>query len=533
MTDLSQAFLSYCRARPDDPAAHLFGTESAVLSRRDLINGAARAASVLATAGVNPGDRVVLALPTGFAFLYWFWGCQLAGAIPVPLEPVNAAAGPRAESQVARLVGIAHQTAAAVVVADRAEVLQERLDSARILAAAAWREGEDAQTRPVADDSVCAFIQFTSGSTGPSKGCVISHRAALRNADSLIEACGVRAGDEVYTWMPLHHDMGLMCGVIGPVRGDLTALLRPPHMFALRPLSFLRHLSGRPRVHSAAPNFAMRLLLTALARQPDETFDLAGLRTLVCGAEPIDAGLAAALVDALGAHGFGAEAFRPAYGMAETVVIATCGRGVNTRPPPRDGPTRTPLIDLGPPVGGGRVAILDGALQPVVEGQVGEIALASDFLMDGYYGDPDATAQALCDGWLLTGDLGLQADGCLFYVGRRKTLLVINGQNIAPSDLEAGVAAGLGDGVLRVACFGEPGAAGTDEIWLLAETRRPAVLESLAREAVPLCMAVCGAPAARIFAGPPGCIPTTSSGKIDRSRLRAACETERGVTQLR
>ena len=110
---------------------------------------------------------------------------------------------------------------------------------------------------------------------------------------------------------------------------------------------------------------------------------------------------------------------------------------------------------------------------------------------------------------------------------------MINGQNIAPSDIEAGVAAGLGDGVLRVACFGEPGAAGTDEIWLLAETRRPAVLESLAREAVPLCMAVCGAPAARIFAGPPGCIPTTSSGTIDRSRLRAACETERGVTQLR
>ncbi len=540
---LNEALDELVRRRGDRVWLTLYAKDRVAcrLTYARLREGAEAWAAHLARCGVEPGDRVILVLPTERAFYESYWGILLAGAVPVPAYPPVRMG--RLEEYLVNLAAVARSSGARVVITSPVvrplvRPLEDRLpEGCRFVVPADVVPGGSAPgARPAPGD--LALLQYTSGSTGSQKGVMLSHGNLLANLRAIGAGIEVRDDDVAVSWLPLYHDMGLIGLMLGTLYFGIPLVAISPIDFLRRPARWIRLLSEHRGTVTAGPNFAYSLVARKMRDADLQGIDLSPLRVALCGAEPIHPTTVDGFTRRFEPCGFRPEAFFPAYGLAEN-TLAVSFSPLGTRPrvehldaealerenravrrEPGEG-TRA-VVSVGFPLPTVEVAVVDEEDRSLPEGVRGEVVVRGPSVMAGYLGQPEATAQVLRNGWLHTGDLGFFLDGHLYISGRRKDLVIKAGRNYFAEDLET--AAARVDGVRPggVCAFSVSRAdRGTEEVILVAEAREGAEPGGLADAIRREVGESTGCRPDQVVMVPPRTLPKTSSGKIQRFRARS------------
>ncbi|GAB3005294.1 fatty acyl-AMP ligase [Amycolatopsis acidiphila] len=521
----------FARASDERP---VFTFQDFPAGEEHTLSWAQLAARVRAVAGrlrevAAPGDRVAIVAPQELSYPVAFFGVLAAGLIAVPLFD------PASRAHRGRLAGALRDCGADVwLTSARAlDRVRELGDPAHLLVLDEI-DGDGIDPVPVAMDAP-AYLQYTSGSTREPAGAIITHRALVASCWQTSRAYEVDEGVTCVGWIPFFHDMGLIQLLCLPVFGGARSVFMAPVEFVRRPERWLRQMSEFPNVFTAAPNFAFDLAVEAASR---EGLDLSGVRVALNGSEPVRPRTVEEFQKAFGPYGFRREAHRPSYGLAEaTVYVASAGpegptttafdrsalargRAVEVGPDFED---RQELVSVGRPLGQ-RVAIVhEGREQP--EGAMGEIWVHGPHVAAGYWRREDDAFGARLDGlggWLRTGDLGVFHRGELYITGRIKDVIVIDGRNHYPQDIEA-TAAQAHPAIRRdrVAAFGVRDARGEGVVVVAEQARETEVDPKEVSRAVLRAVGREHEVALRSFRlVPPGALPRTSSGKVARSAAR-------------
>jgi 1-acyl-sn-glycerol-3-phosphate acyltransferase len=527
------------------------------LTYEGLLRMGRETASGLLRAGVVPGDRVAIMLPTGMDYLASFFGALLAGAVPVPIYP--PARPSQIEDHLRRHAGILANAGAAVLIAPEnaqavARLLRLNVDTLRTVAAPAeLRAGAGDPGRPTLRGADLAYLQYTSGSTGQPKGVMLTHANLLANVRAMGEALRATPRDVFVSWLPLYHDMGLIGAWLGSLYFGIPLVLMSPLRFLARPERWLRAIHRHRGTLSGGPNFAYEMCVRLVRGAALEGLDLSSWRVAFNGAEPVIPETLERFAARLAPHGFRREALMPVYGLAEN------GVGLAFPPPGReprvDRVRRDPLVREGraapaapdepgaarfPACGmvipGHELRIVGETGAELGEREEGRIEFRGPSATHGYFRNPEATRALIHGGWLDSGDVGYLAEGEVFITGRRKDLIIRAGRNIYPHELEEAIGAIEGIRQGSVAVFGAADAAsGTERVVALAETpqRDPARRAALRQAIDAAAVALLGTPLDDVMLAPPHTVPKTSSGKIRRQASRALYESGLGTVRRR
>jgi len=524
------------------------GELRARLSYRSLRRDAVTLARKLLALGLNKGDRVALIAETDPHFLRFFYACQYAGLVPVPL-PASVKLGAHT-SYVTQLRGLLSGSHAAIAVASPGYLpyLEEAgagLGLRRIAEPEAFYQlpAADDLELPRPDPDGIAYIQYTSGSTRFPRGVVIPQRTAMANLAGIVRH-GVKLapGDRCLSWLPFYHDMGLVGFVLVPVAAQTSVDYLDTRDFAMRPRQWLNLMSETKATVSFAPPFGYDLCARRLVAGEAARYDLRHWRVAGVGAEMIRPEILEAFAEALAPAGFDRRAFLACYGMAECTLgisFSPLYRGFRTTlvdtetlydqqlvvpiDGARAGTTRGRyFVNCGIPLPGYEVQIRGEDGQVLDEYQTGVIHLRGPSVMAGYFEMPEETRAVLDpDGWLNTGDIGYLAEGSLTITGRQKDLIIIRGRNIWPQDIEhiAETQPEVRSG--GAVAFAAPDAEGDDTCVLLVECRetqpeRRAELSARLAQLVQRELAL----ECRVELVPMHYLPRTSSGKLSRARAR-------------
>jgi fatty-acyl-CoA synthase len=506
---------------------------------------ALRRAAHLARHGLRRGDRLALVVPEGHEFVLTFLGALVAGIVPVPIYP--SATFKRIEGYV-DVVGHIVQAAGARVLLtmERMKPYMETVFARTpcleglLLAETAFAGAETPFERPAIDPGTVCFLQFTSGSTSKPKGVMVTHANVVANARACLGPNGLDINDDDVTvsWLPLYHDMGLGF-VFSSLVGDLPAVFLPTASFARTPRIWLEALQKYRGTITYAPNFAYQLVTKRLRDKDLAELDLRHVRVAGCGAEPIRPSALLDFAQRLRPTGFdGGKALLPCYGMAESTlaisfhklgspilldqVDADAMKQGDATPATAATMRIVEIVSCGKPFPEHELAIVGEHGRPLGERGIGEIAVRGPSVTKGYYNNPMATADAWKDGWLYTGDLGYTVDGNLFVCGRRKDLIIINGANHYPQDIEW-LVSDL-DKVRRgnVVAFGRMDD-GREDLIVLAEGN-PADAPDLRRAITQKISEEYGLQPRRVSIVAVGMLPRTSSGKVQRNKTRQMFE---------
>jgi fatty-acyl-CoA synthase len=487
--------------------------------------------------GIRKGDRVALVFPTGIEFFEGFFGTLLAGAVPVPLYPPVRLG--RMSEYLLRTARMLERSGARLVLAGSRvrRILGEAIAEARPdLGCQTIGDLPGSAVEPVrVDPEDLGLIQFSSGTTVDPKPVALSHRALAAQVEILSgfwpEMEDVR--HSCVSWLPLYHDMGLIGCVFPALARDVALTLLGPELFVARPALWLRALSRYRGTISPAPNFAYSLCVTRVSDEEMAGADLSGWRTALNGAEPVAPSVLRAFRDRFARWGFRPEALTPVYGLSEAALAVTFsdldrpfrGRRFDREALARDRaaletPDGREIVSVGRPVPGFHLRIVDEAERDLPEGHVGRVWAQGPSLMDSYLGDPQATARALRDGWLDTGDLGFLHEGELYLTGRAKEVIILRGRNYAPEEIELavegvpGVRAGC-----AVAASWLPEDAPGEVLALFVEFSReatPSEKEALAEACREAVLGATNLSPDLVIVLAPGTLPRTSSGKLRR-----------------
>nr|WP_256251296.1 fatty acyl-AMP ligase [Mycobacterium malmoense] len=517
-----------------------------------------------------PGDRVAILAPQGHDYVAGFFAAVHAGNVAIPLF------APTLSGHAERLAAVLADARPAVVLTTTATAESVRAfirtlapnERPRMIAVDAIPTtlGSTFTDAARGTDDV-AYLQYTSGSTRTPSGVEITHRAVYTNAMQMILHGGLDTGVRCVSWLPLYHDMGLMM-IMFPALTGAHITLMDPMAFLRRPYRWIKQLglaATSGRTMAAAPNFAFELTAERGLPPKDERLDLSNVVCLLNGSEPVTMSAIEKFTAAFAPYGLPATAVKPSYGLAEaTLSVASiaqdaaasaifldreelgAGRAVTVAP---TAPGAVAHVSCGQPIPDQWAVIVDPGGAEVPDGTVGEIWLHGNNIGRGYFGredetrrvfnnklqsrlDPDSHAEGAPDNgcWLATGDLGVYVGGELYLTGRIKDLIIIDGRNHYPHDIEttvsdastairtgyvaafsvpAGVLDSPGPGEQVVVVAERAAGAGRAEPGSIAETVRAAVSRRHHIRIADLRLVAAGA------------IPRTTSGKLARSACRA------------
>lgn len=524
------------------------------LNARQLAARAAAVAQALEHTSA-PGAPVLLVFQPGLDFLVAFMACIWSGRLAVPINP------PRRHRLIARLRAVAADSGARVALTGGGLVdalAAWRADDG-VLGALACQDVADlapasadgAPPRAVDPHSIC-FLQYTSGSTALPKGVEVSHANLMADMARMAQVWGITPRSTLVTWLPAFHDLGLIFGLLQSVFSGCATIQMAPNSFLQRPGLWLEAISRFRGTHTAAPNFAYDLCARRIALDQRARLDLSSLVMAMNAAEPIDPLVMEAFVTAFGPHGFSHTTFCPAYGLAESTLAVTAspvGRAPRLfrldgaqleqgriREQAQDGPKTRLLAGCGAPLPDVSLAIVDPRTrQRLPPDQIGEIWVGGPTIARGYWRRPDESRETFgvrIEGshepgsYLRTGDLGALIGDELCVTGRIKDLIILNGANHYPQDIER--VAQASHPALRVgggAAFSLVGAAGGEQVVLVQEVERtfrrtdPAPLFSAISADIWRDLEL---KVSHILLVEPGAVPRTSSGKIQRAASRQA-----------
>lgn len=479
---------------PDAVACWLVGSdgESARVSVRELME---RASAFAARYGSPKEGRKIVAvcLYHGLDLHAAFVGALLAGHIPTMIAPPS----PRMEASkytdsFCRMLAHIRPTC---VVADGAAL--EKLDA---LALKDFPDSEliDALTVPDSGLSfetfeTCegeaeevALLQHSSGTTGLQKGVALSHRAVLRHNRAYAERIELTREDVIVSWLPLYHDMGFVACFLLPLLARVPFVELSPFDWVLRPASLFEQIHAHRATLCWMPNFAFQFMADAVRPSQVEGLSLRSIRAWVNCSEPVQHSAHASFLERFAGHGVSETQLTASYAMAENVFAVTQSRAGEYkvlrvdrrlftdehRVEADESEGSLAFVSNGTPVEGTEVAIIDESGRAMPEGSVGELAIRGEYLFSGYFRREDLTLEALtAEGWYKTGDLGFVRGGEVYVTGRKKDLIIVQGRNFYPADVEKVVASVEGVTPGRVVVFGMPNEkTGTEGLIVLAES---------------------------------------------------------------
>ncbi len=519
-----------------------------VVTYADLRDQARALAGRLLGLGLERGARVAIVADTHPDFHRVFFACQYAGLVPVPL-PASLFMSGRA-GYVAQLRALLTHCRASVGLAtpDFLPFLREAAEGLSLGlcgsmdALDALPEAGD-EPRPMQPHEM-AYLQYTSGSTRFPRGVMITQQAALTNLRGITQhGLKIGKGDRAVSWLPFYHDMGLVGFVLGPLVSQVSVDYLSTRSFAMRPRQWLTLMSQSRATISFGPSFGYEVCARRVRHDEAGQFDLSAWRAAGVGAETIRFDALTEFAELFADSGFDKSAFLACYGMAEcalAVSFAPLDRGLavdevdrhhlsahrEARPALSDDEQETSatnrFVNCGAPLPDLEVEVRDEHGRALPERHCGVIFLRGPNVMSGYFDDLERTQEVLSpDGWLDTGDVGYRVDGDIVIIGRKKDVIIINGRNIWPQDLEH-MAEEFAEIRTGDACAFSVQGPDQSEMAVMAvqcresdELKRAALvrrLQSLIREHFALdCF---------IELVPPHTLPRTSSGKLSRSRTR-------------
>ena len=547
---LAAWLLALAAEEPGRTAVHMLRPHSKGLFRDQPVTlgewarGAAACAAVLKGHGLRRGDRVLLCLPTGPAFLDAFLGAQAIGVIPVPLPSLEGFARPAAF--VNRLASVVQDAAPSAVVADRRTAGHLRQSGLLDQKLPLIEPGQPAAALPLdprpATGDETALIQYTSGSTGTPRGVVITAGNLLANVAAMGKALQLTRQDRVVSWLPLYHDMGLIGGLLAPLAHGAACWLLSPLEFMLRPASWMQAVSEARATLTVAPNFAYGLVARKVADEDLRGLDLSSLRAAINGAEPVDPDTAEAFCKRFASLGFSPSSYFPVYGLAEStlsVAFPPLGRGLKTdfvrradlargeAVPAPPGPGVMRIVSVGGAILGHQISIADAVDHtPLADRRLGEICVHGPSTSPWYFDKHDPVRTRRLS--LRTGDVGYLADGELYVVDRLKDLVIVAGRCYSPSDIERAAESVEGVRAGRSVAFGvADGERGTESLVLVAEVhpRTRVELQQLADQLRATIAEQIGLAPDGVLLLKPGTLARTSSGKLMRRDARDRYQT--------
>ena len=495
----------------------------------------------LVAAGIGPGDRVALVAETSPEFAALFCGCIYAGAWPVPL-PLPTTFGGK-DSYIDQLA-VQLQSADPAILLYPAEIgeMAHAAATRQGCAGMSWEAFAETEARecelprPEPDD-IC-YLQYSSGSTRFPTGVAVTHRALLHNLYGHATGVDLGTNDRVVSWLPWYHDMGLVGCLLSPIANQVSCdYLRTDH-FARRPLAWLDLISRNPgNTLSYSPTFGYDICARRISSQSHvaERFDLSRWRTAGNGADMIRPDVMQNFVNAFAEAGFRASAFTPSYGLAEATLAVTVmppGEGIRVElveeerlsGSPRDlsRPARyRAIVNCGKPLPGMEVEVRGEHGEVKGDHQIGKVWCRGISVMHSYFRDEEATNACLVDGWLDTGDMGYLGGGYLFIVGRAKDMIIINGKNHWPQDIEWAVEQLPGFNHGDIAAFSIEDGSGEEVPAVLVHCRvsdpeERVRLHDQIRDKV---RSITGMNCV-VELVPPRTLPRTSSGKLSRAKAK-------------
>jgi fatty-acyl-CoA synthase len=497
--------------------------------------------------GIIPGDRVALVAETGPEFATAFFGAVYAGAWPVPL-PLPTSFGGR-EAYVDQLAIQLKSCDPALLLypPELADFCGQAADQVGC-ASRSWDtlDGIEpvAGELPSASPDDIAYLQYSSGSTRFPHGVAVTHRALLDNLHSHGFGLKVLETDRVISWLPWYHDMGLVGCLLSPIAMQMSVDYLRTEDFARRPLAWLDLITRNPGTSlSYSPTFGYDICSRRMSSQTraEDRFDLSRWRIAGNGADMIRPDVMQAFVDCFDAAGFKAGAFCPSYGLAEATLAVSLmppGEGIrlelveenelsgslgDTAPEDENRPRRyRAVVNCGKPVKGMEVEIRGPTGEALPDRGIGKVFVRGASVMHSYFRDEESTRACLSDdGWLDTGDMGYLSSGYIFIVGRAKDMIIINGRNHWPQDIEWAVEQLPGFKSGDIAAFAITGPSGEETPAVLVHCRVSDAQERgrLRDEIRERVRAITGiSPVVELI--PPRTLPRTSSGKLSRTKAR-------------
>ena len=492
---------------------------------------------------VSSGDKVVIIMPQSIAAMTAFAGAMMVGAVPAflaypnfKIEPAKYRSG---------LAGVTASLNAKAVIIDEAfpDDMLEYVNCGRAPLLRAHASGDEDITGAAADPDGLAFIQHSAGTTGLQKGVALTHRVVLRHIEVLRQALQIRPeSDRIYNWLPLYHDMGLIACFMLPMVCHIPVAIQSPLEWVMHPDSMLQVISEHKSTLAWLPNFAFQFVARRTPPARCSQYDLSSMRAFINCSEPVRAASMDEFQNAFGSTGLRQGALQSSYAMAENVFTVS-----QSDLRSESGPTRILadtatfrsehrvvracpgfpamcFLSSGSLLSGNEVRVVADSGTILGEAEVGEIAIRSETLFNGYYNRPDLTTKAIVDGWYHTGDLGFTLGSELFVVGRKKDLLIVGGENLYPQDIEEVISThpAIHDGRAVAVGVYNPDL-GTEDVVVIAEVedenmlRDSGEIERKLREQV---IAGTGVAVKAVVLKPPKWSVKSTAGKPARSATR-------------
>jgi fatty-acyl-CoA synthase len=517
------------------------GTLTRVYPFSELREDALAVAHALIARGVKKDDRVALIAETGVDFAALFCGAVYAGAWPVPL-PLPTSFGGKDNYIEQLAVQLASSDPVVLIGPDEIAAMTQAAAARQGCDHATWADFA-AKDAPVVElpkaspDDIC-YLQYSSGSTRFPHGVAVTHSQLLANLAAHSHGMDFQPSDRCVSWLPWYHDMGLVGCFLSLIANQVSADYLKTEDFARRPLAWLDMITrNQGTTASYSPTFGYDICARRISSQSavSERFDLSRWRIAGNGADMIRPDVMQSFVNAFADAGFKASAFLPSYGLAEATLAVTImppGEGIRVElveeerlsGSPRDlsRPARyRAIVNCGKPVRDMEVVIRGEDGHTLGDHQIGKVWCRGTSVMHSYFRDPEATAACMVDGWLDTGDMGYMAQGYLFIVGRAKDMIIINGKNHWPQDIEWAVEQLPGFNHGDIAAFSVEMDNGEETPAVLVHCRvsdpvKRLELREMIRDKV---RSITGMNCV-VELVPPKSLPRTSSGKLSRAKAK-------------
>jgi acyl-CoA synthetase (AMP-forming)/AMP-acid ligase II/acyl carrier protein len=520
--------------------------DESVITFAELWDRAHALLGALQSRGMQHGDELIIFSKSNESFVVAFWAAVLGGMVPVP---VAVGISDEHKLKLFRILSQLHRP----TLFTEMDLLQRLHDFAKdeqLPAISALLDQHAvlmSDVEPGAHGEVCdaepddiGFIQYSSGSTSDPKGVVLTHRNLCVNIRAIVEGFGWNEDDQSLSWMPLTHDMGLIGFHLSVLAAGMNHAVMDTSLFVRRPLLWMSKASELRATQLCSPNFGYKHFLKLFQRKGLPDIDLSCVKRIINGAEPISWDLCEAFLAALESHGLRRNTMLPVYGLAEATVGVSFSPigpeyervvmdrhslqiGESYRPVDPEDPDAVSFVKVGQAIRDVTIRIADDGDQLVADGQIGHIQLSGRSVTSRIYGDERATADLFtADGWLRTGDCGVIVDGDLVITGRQKDIIIINGQNYYPHDLEEIVAQLDGLDLNKVVVAGAtPKGGQTEELIVFILFRQDAdAFRPLVDDVRKIVGEHAGLEVDTVI--PVARIPKTTSGKVQRAKLLEA-----------
>ncbi|UPK71694.1 non-ribosomal peptide synthetase [Chitinophaga filiformis] len=442
--------------------------------------------------GLQPGDELVMQIEDNALFLTVFWACLYGKIIPVPIA-MGSQEGHK--DKLFNVWSTLHHpfllsednwAAPARSYAEEKDCLPawEEMRTRHIPVASLTAEAGSGTYLSSAPEDI-AYIQFSSGSTSHPKGVTLTHGNLLANISDIRERSATTAADKALSWLPLTHDMGLICFHLSCVIAGIDQYLIATPLFIRRPLLWMEKAHQHRITQLYSPNFGYQYILAALSGIDRPAWNLEAVRIIYNGAEPINKSLCEDFMRVMSSFGLREHTMFPGYGLAEACVAVTLPTPgeplqfvsldrnyLQTGDRVRYVPDRLHFACVGYPMASTSIAITNDQGEWLEDDHIGNIWISGHNVTSGYYNNPEASSRAIENGWLKTGDLGFISEGRLYITGRAKNIIIINGQNYYPQDIEHHAQIpGIKPGDI-VACQALPAGSDKHELVLFVHFRR-------------------------------------------------------------